>query len=95
MKYDIRHITKDEVMHGLADRSHCCISDVLNDESKCDMWPSLFASVGSIGLLTILDEYIIGRLLYLPKEAAKRIGMPRGWHSEPKESTMVIMLQMG
>lgn len=90
MSYAIEHITKEEVLHGFADGYYCCMSGVLRRRFQCDMWPVIFDRVGSIGLLARAGDRIVGQLIYLPKDCARRIGMPRGVRGEGLDTTMVI-----
>ena len=90
MSFDIRHITKDEVLHGFAEDYYCCMSGILNRRFQCDMWSVIFDRVGSIGLLARAGDRIVGQLIYMPKDVARRIGMPRGVQADDLELTMVI-----
>jgi len=90
MTCEMQHITRNEILHGFADWHYCCMSGILGRKFQCDMWSSIFDRVGSIGLLTRSGDRIVGQLIYMPKDCAQRIGLPRGRHSEDVESTMVI-----
>jgi len=90
MSYELTHITRDQILNGFEDEYYCCMSGVLSRRFQCDMWPTIFDRVGSIGLLTRSEGRIVGQLIYIPKHYAQRIGMPRGEGSDDMESTMVI-----
>ena len=77
-------------MHGFADGYYCCMSGILGRKFQCDMWSVIFDRVGSIGLLTRSGGRIVGQLIYMPKDFARRIGMPRGQRADNLEATMVI-----
>jgi len=90
----IQHITKDEILHGFADGYYCCMSGILHRRFQCDMWAAIFDRVDSIGLLARSGGKIVGQLIYLPKDCAQRIGMPRGVRGDDLQATMVISCVM-
>jgi GNAT superfamily N-acetyltransferase len=94
VSYDIQHITKDEILHGFAEGYYCCMSNILGRKVRCDMWSTIYDRVGSIGVLARTEDWIIGQLILMPKDCARRIGMPRGQHAKDVESTMVISCVM-
>ena len=90
MNYDIKHITRDEILHGFADGYYCCMSGIANRKFQCDMWATVYDRVGSIGVLARTGDWIAGQLIYMPENFARRIGLPVGQNSDDMESTMVI-----
>jgi GNAT superfamily N-acetyltransferase len=90
MSFDIRHITRDEILHGFAEDYYCCMSGILHRRFQCDMWSVIFDRVGSIGLLARAEDKIVAQLIHIPKDVAQRIGMPRGVHGDDLALTMVI-----
>lgn len=94
MSYAIEHITREEVLHGFADGYYCCMSGILRRRFQCDMWSVIFDRAGSIGLLARAGDKIVGQLIYMPKDFARRIGMPRGLQGDDLETTMVISCVM-
>ncbi len=90
MSHDVQHITRHEILHGFAEGFYCCMSGIRGRKFQCDMWSVIFDRVGSIGLLTRSGGSIVGQLIYMPKDCARRIGMPRGRRSDDLEATMVI-----
>ncbi len=87
MSVEVRHITRDQIQR---EDYFCSMSGMKGRKCQCAMWSTIFDRVGSIGLLSRSEGWIVGQLIYMPKDLAQRIGMPRGQGSDDMEATMVI-----
>lgn len=86
----IKAITRDEILHGLAEPYYCCMFGITKRAYHCDMWSTIFDKVGGIGYLARLDGKIVGQLIFLPKNYARRIGLPSSPDDTDLQRTLVV-----
>jgi GNAT superfamily N-acetyltransferase len=86
----INAITEEEVLYGFEDGYWCCMSGVNNRKYTCGMWPAVFREVGGIGFLAREDGKVVGKLIFMPKKYARRIGLPSSPANERVDATLVI-----
>ncbi len=86
----IHPITRDEVLNGIGQDYHCYMFGSNRHAYQCNMWPRLFDEVGGIGYLARDGTKIIGQLIFIPKQYARRIAIPTAPHNGNLEGTLVI-----
>jgi GNAT superfamily N-acetyltransferase len=86
----IQPITRQEVLEGLGCEYYCCMFGIKRRSYRCDMWRVIYDEVGGIGFLAREGKKIVGQMVFLPKQYARRIGLPTSPENRELEKTMVI-----
>jgi GNAT superfamily N-acetyltransferase len=86
----IKPITEEEILYGFEEGYFCCMSGVKNRAYSSGMWPAISREVGGIGFLARENGKIVGQLIFMPKEYARRIGLPSSPVNEHVDATLVI-----
>ncbi len=87
---NITAITRDEIRSGFEEGYYCCMSGIERRCFKCSMWLDIFDETGGIGYLAREKDAIVGQLIFLPKQYARRILMPTSPSSDDMEETLSI-----
>lgn len=93
----IRPITRREIIDGMQGHPFtvdgwipCNMFAISKRQYKCNMWRHIYGEVGGIGFLAYEDDKIVGKMVFMPKKYARKIGLSTSPKNDNLEKTVVI-----